>query len=637
MIPLLDVQQEEAVSFYEGVCLTIAGPGSGKTGVLTRRVARLIEERKIPAEQILVITFSKEAAMEMQNRFLSMVGTGGIRVVFGTFHSVFFRVLREECGYSSKSLMKQEERLLLAMEVLDQTGIRANRQKAEELLQRMGHLERKDASTDNFTQGEEANADEKERGSDLTEKFAQRYRSLKRRDKLLDYEDMLSEARILFDEKPAVRARWTHRFRMILVDEAQDMDTLQFALVQTLAEGWGNLFLVGDDDQSIYGFRGARPRLLLNIRSAYPGAVILNLQTNYRSNQSIVKGAERLISHNQVRYAKNIRPDRKEKGRIVVRRLKDPREEAEQIGASLRERKGTTAVLFRTRAQSAELIRVLRQSGIPYYMRRQAREVSDHWLTQDIISYCRLALGEKRREDLLRILNRPHRQLPRSCIEAEFFDWDELRSRFEESSEQAKQILELEKDMTFLSVSSPYAALTYLLGKVGYRAFLEKCYADKESEWDEIETLLGILIGLARGIRGRGKEAIGSYKETLEEERALPETGGREFYLRGGKTRKDEILAQNDDRAPPVGLFTFHGSKGLEFDRVYIMDVNEGLTPSSRARGAEALEEERRMFYVALTRAKREVYLYCCLAMGNKKLAPSRFLAEMQEEDQDRG
>ena len=635
---LLDIKQEEAVSFFEGVCLTIAGPGSGKTGVIIRRVARLIEKRKIPAEQILVITFTREAAMEMQNRFLSVLGTEGIPVVFGTFHSVFFRILREERGYSADSLLSEEKRFLLAMEALDQMGIGADRRKTEALLKRLDGLSQRETDPITGMQDLERSANETEKESDLTEQFARIYQSMKRQDKVLDYGDMLSEARILLEENPAIRDRWSHRFRMILVDEAQDMDALQFSLVQILAEGWGNLFLVGDDDQSIYGFRGARPGLLLDIRSTYPNAVILHLQTNYRSTRSIVKAAKRLIGHNKMRYAKSIRPDRKEMGRIVVRRLRNPREEAEQIGGLLRKRRGETAVLFRTRAQSTELIRVLRQEGIPFYMRRKERKVAGHWLTQDIISYCSLALGHRRREDLLRILNRPCRQLPRSCIEEETFEWGKLGRRLKEHPGQAKQFLELERDMAFLASSSPYAALTYLLGKVGYRAFLEESYRDKRSEWDEIEMLLGILMGLARGIRGRGKEALKSYIKILEEERLLPEAGGADQYdKRRRGMGENEILAQSDNRAPPVGLFTFHGSKGLEFDQVHIMDVNEGFTPSSRARGREALEEERRMFYVALTRAKREVYLYSCLEMGNQKLAPSRFLAEIQEKDQDEG
>lgn len=616
---MFDPEQEEAVSFFEGVCLAIAGPGAGKTSVLTHRVLRLIRTGRVAADRILVLTYTREAAAEMQNRFLAMAGEEGLRVVFGTFHSVFFRILREERGYASDSLLGKNDRILLAMEALMQMGQEADPKRAEEFLREAEGISGGSLGLSGW--GQESASGTKGEGEreGLSMAFARAYRKLKQRDKLLDYSDMLTEARILLEEDPGVRARWSHRFQMILVDEAQDMDPLQFILVRILAEGYGNLFLVGDDDQSIYGFRGADPGILRHIRSPYPNASIIKLRTNYRSSPGIVEASQRLIRHNRLRYEKSIRADRAEGGRLVIRRLPDPGEEVRHIARSLRRREKEAAVLFRTRAQSDGLVRALRAEGIPFYMRQEDRTVCGHWLTRDVLSYLHLALGERRREDLLRIMNRPHRMLPRSCVEEGEFDWTGLRRQFDASSVQAKGILELERDLHFMSRASPYAALTYLLGKVGYRSFLEEEYGGKAGDREEIELMLGMLMRLAREIGGRGEEALKTYLKRLHREE-LPSW--------------KENPCEGEETGPPVGLFTFHGSKGLEFDQVYIMDVNEGVTPSSRAESEAAMEEERRIFYVALTRARREVFLYSCLNRGNKKLAPSRFLAELQKEEE---
>lgn len=603
---MLNQQQQEAVCHVFGPCLCLAGPGSGKTTVLTRRIKNLIFAEHIAPENILVITFTKAAAKEMKTRFDALTG-GNLPVVFGTFHSVFYGILRKERAIGGACLMNPTQKRRLLSEAAASCGVPLEGRDETELLAREISVIKNTMADPNTYQS----------GSfpgEVMDSVCRAYEAKKETGGYLDFDDLLSKTLALFLSRPDILRRWQLRFVHILIDEIQDMNLLQFQIIQRLALPWNNLFAVGDDDQSIYGFRGASPAIMLGFENIYPQCRKILLSENYRSGSSIVSAAGCLIRQNQNRFPKEQQAKSKNPGRIFYMEAEDEKAEASMAAALIKKAKAQVpftemAVLFRNRSQGILMAGYCQKEGIPFLSAEPVSNPYEHWIMQDMIAYLRLAAGEGMRRDILRIMNRPERGLSRAGIETEQFSFEKWCEYYRGEPAICRKIKELQQDLLFLKKLSKKAAVSFILKKIGYEGYLLQRAAD-EREWEEWKQVLADFEELA-GQAKNGRQII-----TFWEERRM-------FLEKTGEQRK----ASGDG----VRLLTLHGAKGLEFSHVFLLGCNEELLPSKKAVTAEQLEEERRIFYVGITRAKEQLYLFYHRKAGDEKSSPSRFLKEMQQ------
>lgn len=663
-------EQNEAITHGTGPMLVLAGPGSGKTAVIIRRVRYLAEELQIPEENILVITFTKAAAEEMEQRYQRLTGcTGQSKVCFSTFHALFFKILRESAGYTADSLLKESEKYAILRDVLYK--LYPKRIFETEMLQRiLGEISRYKSLGSEIAEQHSlmskvqawkeacaaGNMPWKNSGSDDKELFAAVYPEYERRiraEQRLDFDDMIRLCFRLLQEDKAVLRKWQERFRYILVDEYQDIDSQQYAAVKLLAGEAANLFVVGDDDQSIYAFRGAAPQLVSRFRKDFPKAKLTVLACNYRSHVNVTRAAARLIKENTQREEKRFTNHTTEKGVFRVEKFMDRAEEykclTERIadsGIPLREQ----AVLYRTNRQPGGLLMQLRKKNIPYRMQGRTNDLWEHWMTQDIAAYFRLAGGARERKEFLRIVNRPVRYLPRDLFQDTRIEQERLLKCLIGRYDLQDIVRKLFFDIEMIRKMNPFAAMHYIRKAIGYEDFLVKYAweqgiekedlldvleeiadttraADTFEEWEQ-QMLQMHALAVRNGGAGRGR-VVGMPEtsgETLKERKVLTANTGNGLCNEVGMVKG---RAERNGEPDCLNLMTFHASKGLEFRRVYLIDLNEGLVPHRRAKTKEEIEEERRVLYVAMTRAKEELYLLYTEKRGGRDIPPSRFLREL--------
>lgn len=594
--------------------LVLAGPGSGKTAVIIRRVRYLAEELQVPEENILVITFTKAAAEEMEQRYERLTGcTGQSKVFFSTFHALFFKILRESADYTADSLLKESEKYAILRDVLYK--LYPKRMFETEMLQRiLGEISRYKSRgrTDGSTVEPkyEASVDK-----DLFAEVCPEYERRLRAEHRIDFDDMVGLCfRLLKDERRVLR-KWQERFRYILVDEYQDIDPMQYETVKLLAGKSANLFVVGDDDQSIYAFRGAAPQLVARFRKDYPKAELTVLACNYRSCVNVTRAAARLIRVNTQREDKRFTNHTADRGVFGIEKYVDRSEEyrclTEQITDSripLREQ----AVLYRTNRQPGGLLMALRKKNIPYRMQGRTNDLWEHWMTQDIAAYFRLAGGARERREFLRIANRPVRYLPRDLFLEARIEKEHLLRSLSGRYDLQDIVRKLFFDIEMLRKMNPFAAMHYIRKAIGYEDFLSRYAWEQGIEKEELFDMLEEITDTTRV-----SLSFADWEQQMLQMHALAEQG-RGF---GAGKRAGQADALN--------LMTFHASKGLEFRSVYLIDLNEGLVPHRRAKTGEEIEEERRVLYVAMTRAKEELHLLYTEKRGGRDIPPSRFLREL--------
>lgn len=605
---MLSLSQKLAVSHGDGPCLTLAGPGSGKTTVLTRRIRSLIREKGISPEKILVITFTKAAAMEMKERFDSLMEQSA-PVVFGTFHSVFYGMLRGERYFQGYQLLTGKQKYEILREVAAACKVVIEQEDAFEIMEKEisfiknAMISSKDYSEKSFF------------GQDIC-KLLEHYEARKVSYRLMDFDDMLSRTLDLLERNKEFRAKWQERFSYLLIDEVQDMNLLQYRAIKILAEPENNIFMVGDDDQSIYGFRGANPKIMQSFFADYPNGKQIFLQENFRSGKCIVEAACRLIAHNSERFDKTIVASSQEIGKIETEGFETWEQEIDAICLKLKERhlKGQNydgmAVLFRNHSGAWDLMEQLREEKIPFVIKEKIPNPYLHPVVLDLISYLRLSTGMLHRRDLFRVMNAPNRYLSRSSVAREWISFDNWKEFYREQPWIYERIELLERDMKFIRQLSGAGALMYVRRKIGYDSHLEKKARSKE----ELKHWLEVADSLSR--LAKGTKNVGQLLRKWEEEKSWADT---------------YALQEMSQKKEGVHLYTLHGTKGLEFDEVFIIDCNEENIPSGKADTPEKIQEERRLFYVGITRAKKTVYLYYLKETLDKKNRPSRFLLEMQE------
>ena len=603
--------QTEAVAHNKGPCMVLAGPGSGKTLTIAKRIEYLIMKHKVRPEEILVITFTKYAAWEMKNRTQSICGPSSYAVTFGTFHGIYYGILKWAYRLNQSNLLSDEEKYRILREILpgidwDQEP-EADEEKdyLQELVIEIGNVKNNCMDIEEY-----------EPVKYTTEKFRKLYRTYeetKKKYRKIDFEDMLIQCRDLFMKRPDILKKWQEKFQYILVDEFQDVNQAQYDVVRMLAAPQDNLFVVGDDDQSVYGFRGAKPGIMMEFMKDYPKARQILLDVNYRSSGYIVKGALRVIGNNKIRFEKKIEAFRKPDETVHVQEVKDPVQEAEYVLEKIREyrEKGVSytemAVLYRTNVDARAMSELMTEYQIPFVMKEHLNNIYEHFIALDMISYLRLSQGEYDRKYFLQIANRPNRYLTRESMKTGNVSYESLRRYYRDKDWMVDRIDQLEWDMKMICDKTPYAAIQYIRKRMGYDEFLKEYAAYRKIS---SEDLFAVLEEIWQNSKG-----YGTIKEWFEH---------IESY---GKMLKEQNKKNGEKEG--VNLMTMHAAKGLEFDTVFVIEANEGSCPYKKATADEEIEEERRLFYVAMTRAKRKLVISYAKEKNGKDLLPSRFVSEL--------
>lgn len=608
--------QDEAIKHGNGPCMVLAPPGSGKTLIVTERTRYLIEESGVRPDQILVITFTRYAAREMKERFERLTAGKNYPVTFGTFHSIFYGILKCAYGIGANNLMSEKESSVLLQEVLDQTNIESTpevedeEELVRELLREVGMVKNglchlKDFHSKYLTQDE----------------FAEVFRSYEHQKKELkkfDFDDMLVQCYALFRKKPEILQGWQKRFQYILIDEFQDINRVQYEVIRMLAAPRYNLFVVGDDDQSIYGFRGAKPELMLYMKQEFPSLRTISLTVNYRSTEFITGAAARVILHNDTRFYKRVQSFRGRGQNVHVQEVLDEQEEAQYVTEEIQKKMdqgikpGEIAVLFRAAVQARMISEILSEHRIPFEMRDYVTNFYRHFIVKDMMAYLQLAAGKRDRSLFLTICNRPLRYLARNSMENRQVNFEDLRKFYCDKDWMLDIIDQFDVDVRMMKNMAPYAAIQYIRKKIGYDDFLKE-YAEKHQiSWKQLMDVMAELEERSKNFKSYDEWEIhiAKYTQELEEQQA--------------KARK--IKGERENK---VQLMTIHSAKGLEFEDVFVIHANEGEIPHQKAEKKDEIEEERRLFYVALTRAKNNLCISYITQKNGNSIKPSRFVEEL--------
>jgi DNA helicase II / ATP-dependent DNA helicase PcrA len=597
-----------AINHNKGPMLVLAGPGSGKTLVITRRTQQLINQYGVNPRNILVITFTRAAAGEMKERFLKLTGDKGYGVNFGTFHAVFFTILKYAYHYSAANIIREDQKVQFFREIIEDLDYEIEDEKefVSGIISEISLIKSERMDLEHYYS---INCSE-----EIFKKIYNAYESKLRKANLIDFDDMLVLCYELLKERPDILSLWQNKFQYILIDEFQDINKVQYDIIKLLALPENNLFVVGDDDQSIYRFRGAKPEIMLNFEKDYPGSRRVLLDTNYRSTEKIVECSARLIKNNTKRFPKNIRASKKGGSDVVIKAFKDLKGQNSMVVADiLRYYKAglpftDMAVLFRTNTQPRALIDKLMEYNVPFQMKDMIPNLYDHWIAVNMIAYLKLAAGCRDRALFLQVANRPKRYLSRECFKDSQVDFDKLREFYKDKDWMIERIDKLEYDLNLMKNMSPFAAINYIRKGIGYEDYLTEYAEFRRIKAEELFDTLNEL-----------QESAREYK-TFEE------------WFRHIDEYQEELKRQTQNQKQNrngVTLATMHSSKGLEYRVVFIVDANEGITPHRKAVQEADLEEERRLFYVAVTRAKEYLHIYSVKERYNKELASSRFVGEL--------
>lgn len=600
--------QTKAICHKNGPAMVLAGPGSGKTLVITRRVEYLIKKYGVRPEQILVITFTKAAAKEMRERFAKITKDDRFPVTFGTFHGIYYGILKWAYRMNASNIFSEEEKMMLLREVI--AGMELEIEDEKEFLQGI-------ASEIGQIKNNRLSLEEYESSNCSDQMFRQIYEEYERRRKLLkkiDFDDMLVLCYELFQKRPDILQMWQKKFQYILIDEFQDINQVQYDVIRMLALPENNLFIVGDDDQSIYRFRGARPEIMLGFSKDYPNAKSIILDVNYRSTKAVVSAARRVIERNKNRYQKEIITVNEQGDNVHIQEVRHPVEEShyvrEQIAKAVAA--GTEpsqiAVLYRTNTEPRALVETFMEYHIPFQMKEHLPNLYEHFIGRDFQAYMRMALGGRDRGDFLMIMNRPNRYIGRDSVDRGEISFENLRKYYMEKDWMVDRIDQLEVDLKVISRMTPYAAIQYIGKSVGYDLFLNEYAIKRKMKLEDLQELI-------REMEERAKEF-----KTIEEWFAHIEKYTEELRL--------QAVTRTENRNA-VSLMTFHAAKGLEYDTVFIIGANEDVTPYKKAELPEEMEEERRMFYVAMTRAKKHLTISYVREKNGKAMEQSRFLGEL--------
>lgn len=608
---MFNKSQIQAISHMDGPAMVLAGPGSGKTTVITHRIKNLIEKAEVRPENILVVTFTKAAAISMQKRFSTLMNGGkGQLVTFGTFHSVFYKILRKSRRYEATEILSERQKTDYIREIIGRYGISSNdiSELSQNIINDIGNIK-----------GNMLNAQEYEPSCCKKEDFIKVYNAYNlelKKDGKMDFDDILRECYLLLCENHTILEQWRELYKYILIDEFQDINRIQMNIIELLASPLNNIFVVGDDDQSIYGFRGARPEIMIEFKDYYPEAELIVLDVNYRSTQSIINVAGRVIENNKTRLDKcahanndkDFQPDiRKfrnqvEELKFVVSKIK----EYENQGISLSE----MAILVRNNSQIQEISSFLKNRKIEAESGKHRSNIYNGMVAKDILSYVRGALkfdGTYFNENLIYVLNKPQRYISRQVVLSVNMNISAVRRIYSKNNIDSFLF-----HIEMIRKLPPQAALSYIRKGAGYEEYL-RLYAIENNI-----PMSGLIKQLEQLVQECSK--FNTLEQWINSIDSAQNSEGQNF----GKKSSGEGGTNNR-----INIMTMHGSKGLEFKAVFIVDANQGIIPTSKALRERDFEEERRLFYVAITRAIDYLNIYAVEERLGCPIEVSMFVEEM--------
>ncbi|MFI3289359.1 MAG: UvrD-helicase domain-containing protein [Rikenellaceae bacterium] len=646
----LNPAQKAAVTGFENPSLIIAGAGSGKTRVLTARIAYMLEKGVAP-HSILALTFTNKAAAQMKERLAEMIDPYMARsIAMGTFHSIFSRIIRENAealGYpTSYTIYQPSDAKSLIKSIVKELNLAEERYKPNVILSRISFAKNSLVTPSAYMANPDLAAEDRERHIPQFAAIYSTYCARCKASGALDFDDLLLQTNILFRDFPQILAKYQERFQYILVDEYQDTNYAQYIIIRRLAQYHGRVCVVGDDAQSIYSFRGAKIENILNFKKHFPTAQTYKLEQNYRSTQTIVDAANSLIAHNKTKLDKRCfsASERGENIRIV--RAFTDRDEATMVADSMIERMqnesvswGEMAVLYRTNSQSQAMEQALRQKNIPYQIHRGS-SFYDHKEIKDILAYIRLVINPQDDEAFRRIINYPTRGIGGTTLdkienyakEQNSSMWNAIDSLVEEPTTDPIQKTIIRKVKEFVALIRDISLQRATMGLYDFGLMLA--------------SRSGILPAYRLQNSVEANSAIDNIEELLNTMQLFNEQV--EAEIRNGERREDEpatieewlqsvmLLTDQDsgeEQGEKVTLMTVHSSKGLEYGYIFIIGVEHNLFPSQRALESGEIEEERRLFYVAITRAKKAAWISFCdmrFKWGSMEFSqPSSFIAEI--------
>lgn len=633
----LNKNQKMAVEHLDGPCLVLAGPGSGKTRVIADRIIYMIENCNVAPRRILAISFTKASSIDMKKRTMSLSNNEQIKKVnFGTFHSSFFRILRRYSGVKLEDLISEVDRFKLIKSILKHLKISnysdddVSDVLSEISLVKNEMMKSSDFESQTFSQSE-------------FQDIFRLYEKAKNAANKIDFDDMLILTYILLKKSPEVLNIVRQVYKYILIDEFQDINRVQFEVIKLIAEPSNNVFAVGDEDQSIYGFRGARPDFMMDFEKYFESAKCIVLDVNYRSRKNIVQLSQNLIKNNKNRHEKNINSNRSESGEIRYIYPKDTDDEANIIAKEIKslvesenireEKKSSSnekklfeysdfAVIYRTNRQARAFVDVFMDNRIPFVLKDSARSIYDHWVSQDIISYLRIAANIGNNEDWSRIINKPFRYISKSAVSSALKSDDFFQSLMNNSDIkdfQKKNLEELYDDLQYVRSLAPEYGISYIRSTLDYdRYILEYCH-ERKIKAKQIVEILDELETSAKSYK-----SIFDYFKHIENVR-------EEIKKRTEK----KTTSMDNIETDGVVLTTMHSAKGLEFKNVYVAGVNDSVIPfipSDEEKPKDSnYEEERRLLYVGITRAKDNIVISAPSKRFGKSIAKSRFLKELDK------
>lgn len=608
---MFNKSQIQAISHMDGPAMVLAGPGSGKTTVITHRIKNLIEKAEVRPENILVVTFTKAAAISMQKRFSTLMNGGKAQLVtFGTFHSVFYKILRKSRRYEATEILSERQKTDYIREIIGRYGISSNdiSELSQNIINDIGNIK-----------GNMLNAQEYEPSCCKKEDFIKVYNAYNlelKKDGKMDFDDILRECYLLLCENHTILEQWRELYKYILIDEFQDINRIQMNIIELLASPLNNIFVVGDDDQSIYGFRGARPEIMIEFKDYYPEAELIVLNVNYRSTQSIINVAGRVIENNKTRLDKCAHANNNKDFQPDIRKFRNQVEELKFVVSKIKEYENQgislseMAILVRNNSQIQEISSFLKNRKIEAESGKHRSNIYNGMVAKDILSYVRGALkfdGTYFNEDLIYVLNKPQRYISRQVVLSVNMNISAVRRIYSKNNIDSFLF-----HIEMIRKLPPQAALSYIRKGAGYEEYLH-LYAIENNI-----PMSGLLKQLEQLVQECSK--FNTLEQWINSIDSAQNSEGQNF----GKKSSGEGGTNNR-----INIMTMHGSKGLEFKAVFIVDANQGIIPTSKALRERDFEEERRLFYVAITRAIDYLNIYAVEERLGCPIEVSMFVEEM--------
>ena len=594
-------EQLQAIRHKRGPMLVLAGAGSGKTTIIVHRIRHLIMMCKVRPENILVLTFTKSAAMEMEDRFHQLTGMKGVK--FGTFHSVFLEILIRNTSYTYRSIidLKTQKELIQAAAIESNYRLGEDEESTDDTIQKILNGIQYLKSGGNADQVEYQNIP-----MDVVKYCFNYYQQYLINSRLIDFNDMLFLTAKLFKTNPNLLEMYHDKYRYILVDEFQDTSPIQEEILELLAKPRNNIFCVGDDDQSIYAFRGAKPAVMFDFAKKYRNCKIVQLPYNYRCTNQIVMAANRLISYNQKRFPKEVHGLRNGND-VNIHSFHTLQAEYAFVKERIMthcargDRYEDHACLFRTRKEIEDFALYLSVKNIPFFSTESIRNIFDHFIAYDFLSYMECAEGNY--NNMFLIINRPKRYIEKRHIK-KVMDLNLLKKTYISKDYVLEKLEDLEYDLAMLkNMSLPVEMFDYFFMKIGYKNYLRDYAAYRNMSQDELEDLYNV----AESIRNFASQ----YQSKQE-------------FFHAINQYKRSLNSKKEGKKGKVVLSTIHSAKGLEYKNVFVFNVNEENLPIKKKGIDTDIEEERRIMYVAITRAKDNLYV---LSLEDKV---SRFVSQMK-------